>query len=261
MSGEDPLVPLLAEALQTREAPASVDVQGESPYVSLPQSWDDYMRALGSSRRYTVRRSLRALDEWAGDGGWSLRRASTDAELGEGKRVLHDLHGQRWAAAGRTGVFASARFARFHDEVMPRLLRGEDGASIDLLWLVVRGEPVAAAYNVIYDDKVYFYQGGRRVDVPKGVSPGIAMHALAIRHAIECGRREYDFLAGASRYKRDLALAARPLVTLRAVGPGLRARAVEAARRLAEHAIARVRAARRPFASPEPRDVSASTGD
>ena len=102
---------------------------------------------------------------------------------------------------------------------MPRLWAGEDGASLELLWLVVRGEPIAASYNVVFGNKVYFYQSGRRMDVPKAVRPGIAMHALAIQRSIEAGRREYDFLQGASRYKRDLALASRALVTLRAVAP------------------------------------------
>ena len=190
-------------------------------------------------------RSLRELDKWAGKGGLELRTARTPCELNEGVRVLRELHAERWTAAGRDGAFASDRFARFHESVMPRLLAGEDGAELELSWLSVRGQPIAAAYNVVYGGKLYFYQSGRRVDVPKGVRPGIALHAMAIRASIEAGRREYDFLAGASRYKRDLALATRPLVTLRAIAPGLRARAVEAARSLAERAIDRVRAARR----------------
>ena len=44
------------------------------------------------------------------------------------------------------------------------------------------------------------------------------------------GRRELDFLGGASRYKGQLATGRRPLVTLRAARPSL----VEGARRLAE---------------------------
>ena len=39
------------------------------------------------------------------------------------------------------------------------------------------------------------------------------------------GRREYDFLAGTSRYKMDLALATRPLFTLRGGRPGWREQA------------------------------------
>jgi CelD/BcsL family acetyltransferase involved in cellulose biosynthesis len=244
MNCEDPLVPKLAEALRARGLAAGVTRSGEAHFVTLPRAWSTYLRDLGSSRRYVVTRSLRELDRWAGPGGWELRSAEKASDFEEGRRVLQNLHAERWTAAGRAGVFASARFKRFHDEVMPRLWAGEDGARLELLWLVVRGEPIAASYNVVFGNKVYFYQSGRRMDVPKAVRPGIAMHALAIQRSIDLGRREYDFLQGASRYKRDLAQASRARVTLRAVAPHLRARAVETARLMAERAIARVRARR-----------------
>jgi CelD/BcsL family acetyltransferase involved in cellulose biosynthesis len=244
MSSEDPLVPRLAEALRHRGLPAVVTRSGECHFVPLPSTWAEYLSELGSSRRYTVTRALRELEKWAGKGGWEIRTAATATDLAEGQRILQDLHAERWTAAGRKGVFANARFKRFHDAVMPRLLAGEDGATLELSWLAVRGEPIAASYSIVFGNKVYFYQSGRRMDVPKSVRPGIAMHALSIQRSIEAGRREYDFLEGQSRYKRDLALGARSLVTLRAVAPHLRARTVEAARVLAERAIAQIRGVR-----------------
>lgn len=245
MSADDPFVPQLAAALGRCGIVTSIETSGECPYIPLPGTWEAYLQALGSSRRYVVTRSLRELEKWAGPGGWELRKARTPEDLAEGVRVLSQLHAERWTSAGKGGVFSSERFRRFHDVVMPRLLTGEDGVSLDLSWLLVRGEPVAAAYNLVHGGRLQFYQSGRRVDVPKNVRPGIAMHALAIRASIEAGLREYDFLAGASRYKRDLATESRNLVTLRAVAPGLRARVVEAARVLAERAIARIHAASR----------------
>jgi CelD/BcsL family acetyltransferase involved in cellulose biosynthesis len=134
-------------------------------------------------------------------------------------------------------VFAAPQFARFHEIVMGGLL---DAGSLDLLWLRARDEPIAAVYNVVWNRKVYFYQSGRRTDLPKGLRPGIVMHALAIRDAIERGMREYDFLSGTLRYKMDLALATHPLVHLRAARPSV----LEAARRTAEIAIDHARALR-----------------
>jgi CelD/BcsL family acetyltransferase involved in cellulose biosynthesis len=187
---------------------------------------------------------MRELEKWGGKGGVELVRATTTGELATGRRILHSLHGERWNQEGEGGVFASARFARFHDEVMPQLLAGTDG-QLDLLWLTVKGEPIAAAYNIVFRGKVHFYQSGRKLDVPKQVKPGISLHALAIQRSIALGYREYDFLNGASQYKMKLATATRSLVTLRAVAPSLRARAVEAARDLAEAAAKAVRERRR----------------
>jgi CelD/BcsL family acetyltransferase involved in cellulose biosynthesis len=61
------------------------------------------------------------------------------------------------------------------------------------------------------------------------VKVGLAAHALALRAAMEEGHSEYDFLAGNSQYKRQLALAKHPLVTLSAAAPSVRARTTVAA--------------------------------
>jgi CelD/BcsL family acetyltransferase involved in cellulose biosynthesis len=244
LNGEDGFARVFCEALRAAGAAVSVRPTGLSPYIPLPGAWEDYLQALGASSRYLVTRSLRELEAWAGEGGFRVHRATTANDLDEGMRALRGLHAERWTSAGRAGVFASERFVRFHEDVMPRYLRGADGVSLDLAWLEARGEPIAAAYNLVYRRKVYFYQSGRKVDLPKALRPGIAMHALAIRRAIDAGMREYDFLAGASRYKRELALASRPIVELRAVAPHLRARAVDLLRTVTESAIDRLRSVR-----------------
>ena len=146
-------------------------------------------------------------------------------DLQEGKRILVLLHEQRWNAAGRDGVFASEIFTRFHDAVQPALL---ERGSLELVWLRVRGQPVAVAYNIVWDNKVLFYQGGRTLDVPKGVRPGIVLHARLIRAAIEAGRTEYDFLPGTSQYKLQLATASRSVVRVRAAQTPLRDLACQA---------------------------------
>jgi hypothetical protein len=175
MTAEDPVVAPLAEALRARGARVEVAPAGESPHVPLPARWEDYLKALGSQRRYLVTRSLRELDRWAppgADGGWTLRRARTPEDLREGRDVLRALHAERWTAAGRDGAFASERFTRFHDEVMPRLLAGEDGAELELSWLVARGAPIAAAYNVVAAGRVQFYQAGGGWTCPRTCAPG-----------------------------------------------------------------------------------------
>jgi CelD/BcsL family acetyltransferase involved in cellulose biosynthesis len=220
MNGEGAMRPLLADALARAGLEVAVTAAGESSYIPLPKTWDAYINALSSSRRAFVNRSLRDFDRWAGP-SWELRAASSMAELKEGLGVLVSLHGQRWQAAGQPGAFASPLFRAFHEALMPLLL--QEGA-LELLWLCVRGEPVAALYNIVWDGKVYFYQSGRKVDVPEGVRPGIVLHTHAIRRAIAAGLCEYDFLAGPARYKTQLALASRSLVDLRVARPSVRER-------------------------------------
>jgi CelD/BcsL family acetyltransferase involved in cellulose biosynthesis len=133
---------------------------------------------------------------------------------------------------------------------MPRLL---EAGALDLGWLEVRGEPVAAFYNFRWKGKLSFYQSGRRLDVPEDVRVGVAMHAYLLRGAIADGLREYDFLAGASQYKQTFALAERPLVRLRVA----RSSWLERARRAGERGLDQARRlrerARRELPSRTPR--------
>lgn len=236
MDGSAPMPGMLAEALRRAGVAAEAESVGSAPYIELPRSFAEYLRGISSSSRYLVTRSLRDFERWAG-GEAELRVATTPAEIEDGRRILFALHAERW---GGGGAFASPRFRAFHDAVMPVL---HDLGALELAWIEAHGAPVAAAYCVIWGKKLYFYQAGRSLEVPRGVRPGIALHALLIRRAIESGLSEYDFLEGRSRYKRQLATAARSVVRLRAVRlrDGLR----ERARLVSERAIAEGRMLRR----------------
>jgi CelD/BcsL family acetyltransferase involved in cellulose biosynthesis len=220
MDGEGPLPALLRDAFAARGLVATLSERTRAPYVTLPRTFRDYLARLGSSHRYVVTRSRRDLEAHVG-APIELHVARTAAELAEGAAILRRLHAERWSARGASGAFGSARFQAFHAMVMPALLaRG----ALSLSWITAHGEPLAALYSIVWRGKVHFYQGGRRVDLPAKLRPGIVAHALAIERAIEGGLREYDFLGGEARYKQQLATASRPLVDLRAARPSTRER-------------------------------------
>lgn len=185
-------------------------VLGGAPFVRLPATWDDYLAALPSSRRALIRKSLRQWESWA-KAPPVLRQVEREEELDTAFEMLSRLHAERWQDAGHVGAFDSPLFARFHKQTMRDLLRAN---ALWLCWLEVAGEPVAALYSIVWNNQVRFYQSGRTVDVPKKVRAGLVIHACAIRHAIESGYSHYDFLAGTSRYKMQLANDVRPLVRL-----------------------------------------------
>jgi CelD/BcsL family acetyltransferase involved in cellulose biosynthesis len=107
----------------------------------------------------------------------------------------------------------------------------------------VRGEPIAVHYQMIANNKAYFYQCGRKMDVPANLRIGIVMVALAIRRAIEQGVREFDFLGGPALYKMQMTHTTRPIVELRIAPPSVR----ESLRRSAAYAIECVRHLRRRY--------------
>lgn len=232
-NGESPMPAALRRACEARGLATELAEVSSSPYVPLPGTWDEYLGALKQTKRSKLRKALRAFEAWAG-GEPRIVRVRSREEIAEGRRVLMTLHGERWASEG---AFASSKFRQFHERLMPELL---DAGALDLGWMSVRDEPVAAFYSFRYNGKVLFYQTGRRLDIPDEVRVGITMHAYLIRSAIEDGLREYDFMAGISQYKMSLALATRPLVSLRVVRPSL----VERARSASERGVAIAREAR-----------------
>lgn len=237
MDGDGPMPALLTAAFRDAGLIAETVETARAPYIPLPSTWDDYLKGLSCTHRRQVTRSLRAFDQWAG-GEASLERATDLAGLEKGKRILRELHHARWEGGGQSGVFWSPLFLEFHDTIMAYLLgRG----ALELTWLTVRGEPVAALYGMTWGDKAIAYQTGRRPDAPAAVRPGGVILAYAIRAAVEAGRREFDLLADEVPYKMQLAPAARPLVRVRVVRPGWR----ESARRLMERGVEAARPLRR----------------
>src|SRR4051794_32185133 len=143
MAGDGPMPALLAESCREAGFEAEVVTTTEAPYVPLPATWDAYLAALGRKERYLIKRTLRDFEQWAGDAA-VFRRASTPEEVEVGKRILRELHHERWDGTGG-GTFRSPLFLEFHDRVMRRLF---DAGALDLLWVTVRGEPVAATYSL-----------------------------------------------------------------------------------------------------------------
>jgi hypothetical protein len=194
-------------------------VVNRAPFIQLPGDWETFLAGLGKKRRQSIKYALRDFEQWARPEGYALQRATDAASLDLGFRVLRDLHEERWNAASAPGVFASLRFSAFHREVAERLL--QEG-KLELTWLVVGGEPVAATYCLLGENRVYFYQSGRRMNVPAKIRLGIVILALLTQKFMQEGFSEFDFLAGDAQYKKLFATGARDLVCLRMSRPSLR---------------------------------------
>lgn len=219
MHGKSPIVEAIARWFGEHGLTPELSTTMEAPYVALPSNWASFERTLGKKRRQAVKYAIRDFAVWAGERGYTLRRASDGQSLQEGFRILLDLHEERWRGDGKAGAFASPRFRAFHEEVAPQFLAT---GQLDLSWVTVGDEPVAAHYSFTADGRNYFYQSGRKMDVPKAIRPGIVMMRLAVEDAMNRGMREFDLLGGKSQYKMLFARATRPLVRLRVARPRLR---------------------------------------
>jgi CelD/BcsL family acetyltransferase involved in cellulose biosynthesis len=237
MPGDTPLPCLLVGAFRAAGLDAEITETGRAPYAPLPATWDEYLRGLSPASRRAIKRSLRAFDTWSG-GTTRVEGVAAVGDLPRGKQILVQLHHARWTSDCQCGLFRSPLYLQFHDALMCALAERQ---RLALLWLCARGEPVAVLYSMEWGGKVYAYQTGRRTDLPPHLRPGAVLLALAIRRAIEAGRREFDLLADEAFYKLQLAPRSRPLVQVRAARPSL----LEGIRRTVKGGLAGLRSVRR----------------
>jgi CelD/BcsL family acetyltransferase involved in cellulose biosynthesis len=176
---------------------------------------EGFLAALSANTRAQLRRSDRA---FAAAGPIRARRAETLAEAEAFLAELAALHQARWLARGKPGAFANAAFARFHRALIARALpRGE----AVLLRISAGATLIGLLYNFRLGGREFAYQSGfAYATAPAHGKPGLTCHHAAIARARAEGLAEYDFLAGADRYKLSFANQAAPLHWLEAAARG-----------------------------------------
>jgi Acetyltransferase (GNAT) domain len=163
----------------------------------------DVLSLLTPNTRYQVRRSIRAFGE--SEGEWA---GSVDQALDILDELIR-LHQKRWQAVGKPGAFASERFVAFHRSLVKRLFAK---GAILLFRVRCRHGTVGCLYSLIEWNNVLSYQLGLpRFDDNK-LKPGFVSHALCMQSAYERGLADYNFLADASPWKRELTTTERHLV-------------------------------------------------
>jgi CelD/BcsL family acetyltransferase involved in cellulose biosynthesis len=122
---------------------------------------------------------------------------------------LMEHHQARWTAVGKPGAFADERFVLFHRLLIERTLT--EGRVV--MARVTAGEQlIGIFYGFIEGEVIYQYQWGLPQFDDNSLSPGFVTGYQVMLEAKERGFAEVNWLAGDSRYKRDLSNAERTLV-------------------------------------------------
>lgn len=181
----------------------------------LEPSWDGYLSTLPSKDRVDFRRRLNNLHKRF---TVCFNVAMTEEARREALDALFALHDSRWQGRGGSTALHTQALQAFHDEVSQLAL---ERGWLRLFVLVLDGRPAAAQYSFRYGMTFYDYQ--------KGFDPAYARHAvgvltigLTVKHAIEEGATEFDFLHGGEPYKFRWARETRELTRLELSVPGAR---------------------------------------
>ncbi|HET7208494.1 MAG TPA: GNAT family N-acetyltransferase [Terriglobales bacterium] len=213
--------------------------------LQLPPTWDEYLKQLEPRFRTKVRSSLSSLQQCVGS---APLECGSKEEIESWLPPFFDLHSRRWSSQGQPGVFRDAAKRSFYGE-LSRL-------ALDRGWLAFHrlnwGErPLAFQHGLLYRNRFHLLQEGYDPAF-SAIRPGVALRAWLMRRWIEAGVQEYDFLAGAARYKLEwgasqhltlrLRLAAKTGSIIAALEwPDFRARTRESLGRLAPAVLLRAR--------------------
>lgn len=192
----------LADAVPGAEV---AEVEG-APWTPLPADFAEYLRSRPAGLPKRVARARKRM----GADGVEHRRVPVE-ELDHALASLRRLHGEVF---GETSMFLPY-FDRFERAARAGAPAGE------LVFHELRAGSEVIAIDAVFElaGRISTVQGGRSTD-HRWRSAGVALQAAVLEDACDRGIREFDYLRGATEYKRTWAEEVRPLHQLRATsGP------------------------------------------
>ncbi|HXN17182.1 MAG TPA: GNAT family N-acetyltransferase [Candidatus Binatus sp.] len=164
--------------------------------LPLPHDWNDYLKLLKPRFRTKLRSTLSHLEEKIGA---LPSRCQDVSDVEQWLPVLFDLHTRRWQTQNKPGVFRDLAKQNFYRDVSQAALSRGWLAFHRLDW---GNRPLAMQFGFVYGNRFFLLQEGYDPEF-EVVRPGMALRGWLMRHWIEAGIAEYDFLAGTAPYKLD----------------------------------------------------------
>lgn len=191
---ESPTRRILPELLEARGFDTTVEKQEVCPVIELPDHWKGYLGLLDKKQRHEVRRKIRRVQGSEKPVDWYIVNGLHDLD----DEVLHFVRLMAASDTEKQQFLQNEKNLRFFKNIVPLM---QERGWLQLNFLTVEDERVAAYINFLYGDRVMVYNSGLDHQEYGDLSPGIVLLAYNIRHAIEEGYRLYDFLRGDEAYK------------------------------------------------------------
>ena len=170
--------------------------------VLLSQTFADKDRFLAScsgNTRSRIRRAIKYLQAHYGDITVRDFGPNPPAEI---LSEMGAFHLQRWKEDPQGSGFSNPDFIAFHQALM----QSDSGnPRCDILGFYAGEQCIGYTYNLLCNDKVYFYLSGiNYIESSNRFQPGLVIHTYAISHYAKQAFTRYDFMGGDSQYKRSL---------------------------------------------------------
>ncbi|MCS6834703.1 MAG: GNAT family N-acetyltransferase [Anaerolineae bacterium] len=164
------------------------------PIIQLPDSFEAYLDGLDSKQARELRRKLRIVDAQMGAVQWYIAGPEHNIQV-EAERFI-DL--MRQSHPEKATFLENDQHSAFFRAIMPAMY---NLGCLQLNFLTVNEEAVAAYLNFDYQGHILVYNSGLAPQRYANLSPGIVLLCYNIQHAIAQGRKTFDFLRGDENYK------------------------------------------------------------
>jgi CelD/BcsL family acetyltransferase involved in cellulose biosynthesis len=172
------------------------------PYAVLPNDWNSYLDQLSTKTRQKIRRLLKMV---SAEGEYRITVANAET-FAQDLQTLLRFWEIKWRP--RKGDLTDG-LVRSNSIMLTRSFQ----SGLVFLPTFWQGDRPVAALATLMDPRkrtFSFYITGRD-EAYDGPPPGVILHAFSIRHAIENGFSEYDFLRGNEPYKYSFRCAERKI--------------------------------------------------
>jgi CelD/BcsL family acetyltransferase involved in cellulose biosynthesis len=188
-----PSVAIASEALRAVGYRVAVTREQLSPYVELPESWEELLAMLSRNQRSQVRRHRKRLER---EGRLAFRTA-TGPDLDGALDRFFQLEASGWKGAAGTAIQSDSRAVRLYtDFAHAAASRGW----LRLYVLELDGVTIAADYSCVLGDAAFLLKTCYDERFAR-LSPGMVLRSEALRAAIGEGLPVYEFQGGPDSYK------------------------------------------------------------
>ena len=191
---DSPTRTILPDLLTDRGFATVVERQEVCPVIDLPDDWGGYLLLLDKKQRHEVRRKLRRIHATPNAIDWYIVNGRHNLE----DEIEHFVRLMAASDPEKAQFLQDEGNMEFFKTIVPLL---HQRGWLQLNFLTVGDERVAAYMNFVYGNRVMVYNSGLNYQDYGQLSPGIVLLAYNIQHAIQNGYKFYDFLRGDESYK------------------------------------------------------------
>ena len=167
------------------------------PYIDALETWEDYASTLTKHGRYKVNKLRREILKLKENQRIEYNHYSKGDNLPEHLDTLFQLHQKRWEERNIYSKFLKPEVRAFYRDISKAFCENN---WIDLTFLNIGGQAVAASWGFIYNNRFYYMTS----TFDTGYSSLNAGHMLTMRlieRAIQNGLSKFDFLKGDEFFK------------------------------------------------------------